>query len=552
MGPGFLRNDAELKGFSIATEDECWFYPLSYPEDNYHDPGAALAWLKDVCATDTDKVFHNAMYDIESLGSEGITVQGRWHDTMVYEALLEEKNSVSLDATAHRHLGTTKDETLLVEGAAAYGLNPKSEMFLLPARFVGPYGEKDAAILPGILAKQKELFGTLGLERVQSLESDLLKTTWAMREHGVPVDVEGAHALDIEWKAIYIEQLAAISKQIPFDIDIWSTKSLVRLCEHIKVDYNRTPKGNPSFENAWFEAHPHPVMQLLATARQYDKMRRDFLGGQIFKYEVNGRIHGQFHTTRRDDGGTRSGRFASSNPNLQQVPARHPIFGGAIRSLFQPDEGGLWGKFDYSSQEPRITLHLANIAGIRGAAEFVERYRHDPTFCQHSFAAGVLGLERKACKGINLGLTYGMGINKLANELGMSENDAAIHRKEYKAAMPFVGAIADHYTQLAETYGYTQTILGRRSWFTGDDSAYCYKALNRAVQGSGADLMKTAIVEVHKELGMVPLCTVHDETNYTIYEEEHCELVREIMEECIQMTVPQHVDPELGENWGSL
>lgn len=550
-GPGFLRGEADVRGFSVATDNASWFFPLFYPEDNYHDPDAAIAWLRDVCKQECDKVFHNAMYDIEALWSAGIEVKGRWHDTMVYEALLEESKSVSLNATANRRVGATKDEALLIEAAAAWSVDPKSEMYLLPARYVGHYGAQDAALLPSILQAQTKLIGAYGMSSVLDLESRLLPATWDMRKTGVRVDVEHAHELDKQWRGVVRQRIEEIHRHVPFDVDIWKSKSLVHLCEHLKIKYMRTAAGNPSFTNDWFIGHPHPVMELIAEARKYDKMCRDFLHGQILEYEVNGRIHGQFLTTRRDDGGTRSGRFASSNPNLQQVPARDPTFGPAIRGLYIPDEGARWGKFDYSSQEPRITLHLAHLAGIQSATPFVERYKQDPKFCQHSYAAQVLDIERATCKDINLGLTYGMGVPKLSYKLGVDIDTAAHYRGEYKRAMPFVGEVADHYTAMAEEKGYTETILGRRSYFKGADEAFCYKALNRSVQGSGADLMKTAIVLVYEELGVPPLLTVHDETDYNIYEEEHAWEISGIMEHAIEMTVPQVVEPELGPSWGN-
>jgi DNA polymerase I-like protein with 3'-5' exonuclease and polymerase domains len=551
-GPGFIRGDADLRGFSVATESDSWFFPLRYPEDNYHDPGAALLWLKDLCKQDNDKVFHNALYDIEALDSEGIVVNGRWHDTMAYEALFAESASVSLDATAHRRLGKTKDEVILQEAAASYGVDPKAEMYLLPARYVGPYGEQDTRLLPALLESQLNQSRETNMGRVLDIESRLLRVVWAMRKQGVAVDLEETHRLDDKWKGIFKEHIAELQSHIPFEVDIWGSKSLQQVCDHLKIEIQRTPKGNPSFTNDWFESHPHSALQAIAYARKVDKARRDFIKGQILNFEVNGRIHAQFHATRRDDGGTRSGRFASSKPNLQQAPERDPIFGRAIRRLYIPDEGASWGKFDYSSQEPRITLHLANIAGIESAGNFVREYQRDPGFCQHTYAAGVLGVKRKACKDINLGLTYGMGVPKLSYKLGVDIDEAWRLRREYEAALPFVGDVADYYTDMAASQGYIQTILGRRSYFTGADEAFTYKGLNRAVQGSGADLMKTAMVLVYEDMGMTPLLTVHDETDYNIYEEEHAYQIVEIMENAIPMTVPQYVEPELGPSWGEL
>lgn len=138
----------------------------------------------------------------------------------------------------------------------------------------------------------------------------------------------------------------------------------------------------------------------------------------------------------------------------------------------------------------------------------------------------------------------------MARQLGRSEEETTVLKQEYNKALPFVSRVARLYSDLAEQQGYSQTILGRRSWFPNKD--LCYKALNRAVQGTGADLMKMAIIEVYNEMGTVPLLTVHDETDYNIYEEEHAYQIAEIMENAIEMSVPQVVEPELGINWGDV
>ena len=440
MGPGFLRGDADLRGFSVAHGTSKWFFPLFYPEDNYHDPGAALAWLDDICGNDhIDKVFHNAMYDLEALDSVKINVHGGLHDTMVMNVLIDdEARSSSLDACAKHWLGETKDEALLIEAAAAFGIDPKAEMWKLPARYVGPYGEADADLPLRLYDLMSDAIDEFDMNRLLRLEQDVIRLTWEMRKRGVRVDVERAEELNVRMKQDVLNHLDNIMKQVGWAVDPWSGKSLERLCKQERIKFPHTAKGNPSFTNDWLAAQQHPVLQQLAECRRVAKMRRDFVEGQILRYEINGRVHGQFHSTRRDEGGTRSGRFSSSNPNLQQVPGRDPIYGPLIRGLYIPDEGAEWGKFDYSSQEPRITLHFANINNIQGAAEFVERYRADPRFCQHQYAADILGQPRPKTKGLNLGITYGMGIEKMAGELDTDTNEAWALKKEYNKAMPFV------------------------------------------------------------------------------------------------------------------
>ena len=550
-GPGFIRSDAEIKGFSVATDDKSWYFPLTHPEGNYHDPQAAIDWIRDLAKVEnTEWLFHNALYDVESMDSIDVCFEGPWADTMVNESLIDEnQKSFSLDATANRRINRTKNETLLKEAAAAYSVDPKGGLHLLPSGYVGPYAEDDAGILHSIRAVQRSILEEEDLLGVLDLESRLLKVIWAMRKQGVAINLEKAFELGKQWQLNLDDHLHSIFKLSNMHIDIWSPESLVLLCGKFKVTHNLTPTGKPSFENTWLSEHMHPVFNHVARARKYDKMKRDFIDVYL-RDNINGRIHAQFHTTRRDDYGTRSGRFSSSNPNLQQVPARDPEFGPAIRSLFMPDDGAEWGKFDYSSQEPRIALHFAHIAGVRGAISFIERYRSNPYFCQHDYANEILRIPRRDAKDINLGITYGMGLAKQALRMGKSMADIKIMRYRYNQALPFVKGVADKYTKDAERMGYTTTVLGRRSRFP--NTSLAYKALNRAVQGSGADMIKMSMVTLFEEEGIVPLLTVHDETGNNIYEPEHVEMITEHMEHAIELTVPMVVEPELGPNWGEL
>lgn len=552
-GPGFIRGDATLKGFSIATSTDKWYFPLSHPGDNYKDPQAAIAWLRDLCK-DPERpwLMHNAMYDVEALDSIGVYPEGQWFDTMVNESLIDENQlSFSLDATALRRIGKQKNETLLKEAAAAFGVDTKGGIHALPAEYVGPYAEDDAHLLFGIWQQQTKILVAEGLMPVFDLESRLLKVIWAMRKQGVAIDEEECYRLGQQWEQQRDEHLLDLNKYSSRDIDIWAPESLSYLCTTLKIDIPQTEKGNPSFENEFLLHHGHPALHAVARARKYDKMRRDFIDVYI-RDAINGRIHAQFHTTRKDDVGTRSGRLSSTNPNLQQVPARDPEFGPAIRKLYKPDEGAQWGKFDYSSQEPRITLHCAAIANLPGsrAEEFVERYRANPSFCQHNYANEILNIPRADAKDINLGITYGMGADKQAARMNKPVKEVYKLREQYDQALPFVKMVAKHYTELAELNGYSTTILGRRSRFPNKYA--CFKALNRAVQGSGADMMKMAMVTLYEQEGIVPLLTVHDEIGNNIYEPEHADIIVSHMENAIPLCVPMVVDPELGPSWGEV
>lgn len=553
-GPGFLRGESEVVGFSVYAlnndgDPEGLYVPIRHANgNNYHNPIGAIEWLKDICKTDSTKVFHNAMYDVEALDSLNIEVNGNWICTMVNECIIDENIlSFSLDSTAERRVGASKDEWLLNEATAAFGLqDPKGELWKLPPEYVGPYAEQDARLLAGILRAQQDLIRKNDLMEVYKLESRLLKVVWAMRKQGVRINVEQALILKNQWNS----QLDQVLDSLPQGIDIWSADTLAEYCHAKDFEYNLTDSANPSFTHEWLESHADANLRLVARGRRLEKMVRDFIEGMVLGNLVNDRIHAQFHTTRRDEGGTRTGRFSSSHPNLQQVPARDIEFGPAIRALFIPDQGAQWGKFDYSSQEPRITVNFAAINNCTGVRDVVEQYKRNKAFDFHSIAVDLVGIDRTPAKTIGLGITYGMEIYKLARSLGVDVSEAKVKHAAYKSAIPFIPEVFEIFKNHMERYGYVCTALGRRAHI--DDLKFAYKALNRAVQGTGADMMKQAMVDVYEELDIAPLLTVHDESDYNIYDDETTWQIVDLMENALDLQVPAFVEPELGPSWGEL
>ena len=244
-----------------------------------------------------------------------------------------------------------------------------------------------------------------------------------------------------------------------------------------------------------------------------------------------------------------------------------------IRGLFLPEVGELWGAFDYSSQEPRLVVHYSSLLKLTGAQEFADQYNVDATTDFHQMAADIVGVPRKQAKDINLGLFYGMGKNKLAEQLGLEYEDAKDLFKEYHGKVPFVQQLADYVVNRASNKGLIRTLLGRKCRFdkwepnayglykpqTYEDAyaehgpaikrAFTYKALNRLIQGSAADQTKAAMVALHKE-GITPLIQVHDELDISVAEPETASVIQEIMETCVDMQIPSVVDAEFGPSWG--
>ena len=421
------------------------------------------------------------------------------------------------------------------------------------------------------------------------LESALSPVLDEMRWRGVRVDLDRADEYNTRFTLEENNLLHELQKDTGFDMNPWSPDDLVRVFDSLGVSYPTTEKGNPSFEGEWLESmgDAHPTSAKIAKYRRLNKMRRDFIEGGVLRWQISGRIHGQIHALRRDDYGTRSGRLSYSNPNLQQIPYRNAFWRGIIRSLYLPEEGAGWLRADYSQQEPRFGIHYAAKRGLPGAKEAAERYRRDPGTDFHTMVSELIkeisgrDIERFPAKTINLGLDYGMGVKKLAAQLGMTYEEAKPIFADYHRAVPFKRRLRDEATQRAADRGWIRTFLGRRAHFDKwnpidwdvrreygyraypfDEArelwpheplcrAYTHKAYNRLIQGSAADMTKKAMIDLY-DSGYVAHIQIHDELNFSTYDMDQVKDIKSIMEGCVELLVPIITDIEMGPNWGEL
>ena len=352
------------------------------------------------------------------------------------------------------------------------------------------------------------------------------------------------------------------------------TDQLRKSFEKLHLPFDRTEKTNsPSFTKNFLQNHPHPIVQKIARAREINKAHTTFID-TIIKHEHKGRIHAEINQLRGDNGGTVTGRFSYSNPNLQQIPARNKELGPLIRSLFIPEDGHTWGVFDYSQQEPRLVVHYASLQNLYGVEDVLDAYNEGEADF-HNIVADMADIPRSQAKTINLGLFYGMGKNKLQAELGVDKETSDGLFKQYHERVPFVKQLMDNVMQRAQSRGQIRTLLGRLCRFhlwepnmfgmhkalphdaalmehgPGIRRAFTYKALNRLIQGSAADMTKKAMVDLYKE-GITPHIQVHDELDISVESQAHADKIKEIMEGAVDLEVPNKVDYESGANWGNI
>jgi len=575
MGSGSVTGKGDVTGIAVAVKGWCAYYPIAHEGGGNMDRKMVLKWFQDILNLPSTKIFHNAMYDVCWIRALGLSISGKIVDTMIASALVDENQMrYDLNNCAKRYTGKGKNETELYEAAKSWGVDPKAEMYKLPAIYVGAYAEKDAEITLALWQELKKEIDHQDINSIMNMETELFPCLIDMKFKGVCVDVEAAHKLKQELASQEDMLLLEIKKETGVDTQIWAARSIAQVFDKLKLNYDRTEKTSaPSFTKNFLQNHPHPVVKQIAQAREINKAHTTFID-TILKHSHKGRIHADINQLRSDNGGTVTGRFSYSNPNLQQIPARNKDLGPRIRALFVPEEGHTWGCFDYSQQEPRLVVHYAALQNLYGVGDVLDAY-HEGDADFHTIVAEMADIPRSQAKTINLGLFYGMGKNKLQAELGVSKDKANELFRHYHNKVPFVKQLMDNVSSRAQDRGQVRTLLGRLCRFhlwepnqfgihkalsheaalmehgPGIKRAYTYKALNKLIQGSAADMTKKAMIELYKE-GIIPHIQVHDELDISVESPEHAQKIKDIMESAVSLEVPNKVDYESGPNWGTI
>ena len=580
-GSGAIRGQGEIVGIAVAVEGWSAYYPIAHEGGGNLEKQKVLSWVKEVCANDSVKIFHNAMYDVCWLRAYGIQINGHIVDTMVMASLIDENRLwYSLNSVSFDYLGETKDEKSLNEAAASWGIDAKAEMYKLPAMYVGTYAEKDASLTLELFKVLSREIGKQKLQEVFDLETQLFPCLLDMKFKGVRVDVEKAKELKKTLTSQEQELLRKVKAETGIEPQIWAARSIATVFDKLKLSYERTEKSHaPSFTKNFLSEHKHPIVQMIAKAREINKAHTTFID-TILKFEHKGRIHADINPIKSDQGGTVTGRFSYANPNLQQIPARNKELGPMIRSLFIPEVGHKWGCFDYSQQEPRLVVHYAAttepICFDESVTKIVDEFKNNSVDF-HQTVADMAGISRTQAKTINLGLFYGMGKAKLQAELGLSTKQEAENLfNQYHLNVPFVKELMNKTSALAQTSGSIGTLLGRRCRFNKWEPAtfgmhtpmtleeaeatygrgrirraFTYKALNKLIQGSAADMTKKAMLDLYNE-GIIPHIQIHDELDISIIDDNQAKKIIDIMENAVTLAVPNKVDYESGDTWGDI
>ena len=607
LGPGAGRRpNSYITGISFAIEDGPGGYlPIRHECGGNLPLEGVLAYLRDQARTFSgDIVGANLQYDLDFLAGDGIEFERvrYFRDIQIADPLINElHDSYSMQAIAERWGFPGKDEALLRAAAVDYGIDPKKDMWMLPAKFVGKYAEEDTRLPLNIIRRQEREIDEQDLWGVYNLESKLLPILTGLRRRGVRIDCDRLDMIErwaLEKETEALAQVRSITGHRIAVGDVWKPEVMAPAIEHIGVKLNKTSQGKPNIDKELLGSIDHPVADLLERARKVNKLRTTF-ASSVRDHMVNGRLHGTFNQLRRQkdnesDGtaGAAYGRLSSEHPNLQQQPARDE-FAMMWRAIYLPEEGELWASNDYSQQEPRMAVHYACLAkdlighqAWLSAIEARDKYRNDPNTDNHQMMADMAGIKRKAAKEIYLGLSYGMGGAKMCRKLGLptmmavrgprfqlfdvnspeGQRLVAEGARRFEAAgpegqalldtfdhkVPFIKKLAKACEARAKAVGYITTLSGRRCRFPKDKDGnydWTHKGLNRLIQGSSADQTKMAMVAC-AEAGLDIIIQVHDEIAFSVHDMKEAAEAAYIMRTCTLLELPSKVDVEIGQSWG--
>jgi len=623
-GLGAIRNDGFVCGIAVATGKDTTYFPLHHADTELTMGKKLKIWKvlneKIFQNEKITKVFHNAMYDVCWIRAvTGSMIKGRIVDTMIAASVIDENRfRYSLDSLSKDYLNEAKYKYDLqqktLEWSGGMVKDPMSNMHRLPSSIVKDYAKQDVNLtfkLWNLFNKKldevlytKEDGEQKTCRKIFELETKLFPCLVDMKFKGVKIDVQKAKKFGDHLKKRRDQIVTAIRKRTTKKIDIWAASSIKILLDHLNIkDYKVTPKSKmPQLPKDYLKTHKSKCLRMIAKAREYDKAANTFVDG-LLDYVHNDRIHADINQIRSDQGGTVTGRFSMSNPNLQQIPARG-FMGKKMREMFLPEEGHEWTSLDYSQQEPRIVVHYAIKLGLPGTDELHKEFdKEDADF--HQIVADMAKISRTQAKTINLGLFYGMGKLKLQKELGLDRINAKKLFDEYHNKVPFVRQLSQDLIQFSKDNRLLFTLHDRfcrfnkwettdREWnpetnrfnevplYTEEEArqafkaeilekykenkvdknymdhfekyytpAFTYKALNRLIQGSAADMTKKAMVDLY-ERGIIPHIQIHDELCLSVKSEESIKIVKEIMEKAIVLEIKNKVNYKKGKNWGII
>ncbi|PSQ93131.1 MAG: DNA polymerase I [Bacteroidetes bacterium SW_4_67_19] len=557
--------EAELVGIAFSWADgQGRYVPTPLPSGEAASPDEVLDALRPAFASDIEKIGHNLKYDLTVMARHGVETGGPLFDTMVAHYLGAPQDTQTLDAVARKHLSyrARPIDELIGDGREA------DSMREVPVEEAAPYACEDADLafrLVDPLIQKLEDEGLWGL--AEEAELPLVRVLTAMEERGVKIDREHLAEISEELEAEMREVEEEIHEHAGRTFNVNSTQQLAEVLfeeQDLRV-VSKTSTGNPSTKESVLQelSDEHPIPSLVLEYRSMAKLKGTYLDslGELVDEET-GRLHTSFNQTV-----TATGRLSSSDPNLQNVPVRTER-GRRIRRAFVAEDGWALMAADYAQIELRI------LAAMSGDGAMLETFRMEGDIHTDA-AARVFGVapsdvtrdQRRKAKAVNYGIPYGVSAWGLAQRLAdVTRDEAEELIDQYRTSYPAVSRLLAELVEQAKENGYAQTLKGRRRYLPGLASqnhrqrSFAERAaVNMPIQGTQADMIKIAMVQIHERLRAEDfesrmLLQVHDELVFEVRPDEEDaarELVRTEMREAHPLPgdVPVVVDIDTGPNW---
>ncbi|AHC13730.1 DNA polymerase I [Salinispira pacifica] len=574
--------DAQLCGFSLScTPGEACYVPLRSPGNTPHlDESTALSILKPLLENPEYRLAgQNIKYDYCIMARRDVVMANPWFDTMIAAWLIDTTaNSYGMDALAEQYLGYTTGKLIplyeeitgeKVTKARANSIDfaripldraldyaaEDADITLRLSRILGLYLER-ADLNPG--AKQTALF--------HDLEMPLVPVLGDMEMRGIMLDTPALRKYSTELEEQLEEITGDIYEMVGHEFNIASTKQLQEvLFQERKLTPVKKTKTGYSTDTSVLEqlSKEDKVPELVLRHRTLSKLKSTYVDSlPLLIHEESGRLHSRFQQN-----GTATGRLSSHDPNLQNIPIRDEE-GRKIREAFVPRDGCMFISADYSQIELVVLAHLSRDPGL------VKAYNEGTDV--HSLTASqifqvkvddVSSMQRRIAKSINFGVMYGMSAFRLSREIGISRNEAQEFIDAYFQTYSGIRRYIDDLVERTEKLGYVETMAGRRRSIPTISSSNKNErmgaqriAVNTPIQGSAADIVKTAMLKVDAELKKQNLQTrlllqVHDELIFEVPENELDgveELLGRIMPGAVELSVPLSVNIERGASWGEM
>lgn len=600
LGPG-VRRGGYVCGIAFAIEDgPAHYLPIRHEGGGNLPIEAVWSYLREQALEFSGEViFNSAPYDLDYLWENKVEFKkALFHrDVQVGEPLLDElQKKYGLDAVCARRGLPGKDETELRAHAKAWGVDPKTGLWRLHAGAVGRYAEQDVRAPLALLRVQEKEIEEQNLRETYDLESAVTPALVRMTRRGIRIDLDEMDRVEAWAKGRLNEYLDRIFQLTGVRIgSISKAEEVARALKQHGVEvptkvHGGTGKQMYSVQKLWLQQQTDEVSKAIISGREFAKLLGTYVGG-FRKHLVKDRLHPTFKQLvgasdededngdeDGDSSGARFGRCAAKHPNVQAQMKRSKEIQKRWRKVIVPDEGKRWFKADLGQQEPRITVHFAELCNLPGSRQAGNAFRDDPCFDPYQLMVELcktptdtdLKQLRDDLKEVYLGRCYGMGGGKLAKKLKLPTVWKTMERNghTYEAAgpeaqekidrfdrgVPYVKALARMCTKSAKGKKYIIALGNRRVRFELDENGEIrdeHKALNKLIQGSGAHQTKKALVELDAE-GFPLQLTVHDEFGYSGESEDEARRMAQITCDAVVIRVPFRCDIEAGPNYGEL